>query len=275
MDFFVIDFLEILKTVNINDAFLFYVLAFSATLTTAISKSGFGGAVAIGIPMLLLVVSPRVALGITLPILLIIDVWVVCFSKNKVNFFLLIVMSIFGLLGHSIGWYFFDYISNDVLVCFISVMSLVTVFLFFKRKLIRTRDTCNEVKKEKIVNLTHVWLRGGFWCTLSGIASFISVSGGIPLQIFLLSFGLKRVVYIGSAGAFFFLLNLTKIPLYWNLNILTKEILMLSITLIPAIPIGVILGYFVCKLMTDQQFYVVMHVILGIVGVQLLYGVFG
>ena len=217
---------------------------------------------------------PRIALGITLPILLIIDIWVVCFLKNKVNFFLLMIMSVFGLLGHSIGWYFFDYISNDALVCFISGMSLVTVFLFFKRKLIGTGNSSHYLEKERRVEQTKVWLRGGVWCTLSGIASFISVSGGIPLQIFLLSFRLKRAVYLGSAGAFFFLLNLTKIPLYWNLNILTKEILVLSITLMPAIPVGVILGYFVCKLMTDQQFYVVMHLILGIVGLHLLYDVF-
>ena len=264
---------EALALINITDPLLFYALAFSAVLTTAVSKAGFGGAVAIGIPMLLLVTTPRIALGITLPILLIIDIWVVFFSKNKIDFVLLLIMSIFGFLGHAIGWYSFDYISNDALICFIGGVSLLTVLLFFKRQLVLRKKEPNNNSNVESYNLAKVWSRGSFWCTLSGVASFISVSGGIPLQIFLLPLRLKRTVYIGSAGAFFFLLNLTKIPLYWDLNILSKETFAISITLLPAIPFGVMLGRSVAKLLTDEQFYISMHVILGLVGLQLLYGV--
>jgi uncharacterized membrane protein YfcA len=119
-----------------------------------------------------------------------------------------------------------------------------------------------------------LWSWGGFWCTLSGIASFISVSGGIPLQIFLLSCKVPRTVFIGSAGAFFFILNLTKVPLYWELDILSKSSLIISLLLLPAIPIGVILGRKISDLMTDQQFYLLLHFALGVVGLQLLVSVY-
>ena len=266
---------EALALINITNPAVFYAFALSAVLTTAISKAGFGGAVAIGIPMLLLVTTPRIALGITLPILLIIDIWVVFFSKNKIDFILLLVMSVFGFLGHAVGWYFFDYISNDTLICFIGGVSLFTVFIFFKRQFVPEKKKPAKNLNVESYNLAKVWSRGGFWCTLSGIASFISVSGGIPLQIFLLPLRLERTVYIGSAGAFFFLLNLTKIPLYWDLNILSQEIFWISISLLPALPFGVMLGRSVGKLLTGQLFYISMHVILGLVGLQLLYGVFG
>jgi uncharacterized membrane protein YfcA len=264
---------EALALMNITNPILFYVLALSAALTTAASKAGFGGAVAIGIPILLLVTTPRIALGITLPILLLIDVWIVFFSKNKIDLLLLLVMSVFGLFGHAVGWYFFDYISNDALIFFISGMSILTAFLFFKRQLRPERLSSNKKETDEKHNLTRLWLRGGVWCTLSGVASFVSVSGGIPLQIFLLAFRLKRSVYLGSAGAFFFLLNLSKVPLYWDLDILSKETFLISITLLPAIPFGVLLGRLIGGLLTDQQFYIFMHVILGLVGFQLLYGV--
>ena len=118
---------EALALFNITNPFVFYILALSAVLTTAVSKAGFGGAVAIGIPMLLLVTTPRIALGITLPILLTIDIWVVFFSNNKIDFILLIIMTSFGFLGHAIGWYFFDYISNDALICAIACFSLFSM----------------------------------------------------------------------------------------------------------------------------------------------------
>ena len=126
-------FTELFGAIGVATPFLFYAIAFIAVLITAVSKSGFGGAVALGIPVLILVTSPRIALAVTLPILLIIDIWVVFFSNNKINYKLLVIMLIFGLLGHGLGWYFFDYISNAALVTFIGSMSVLTAFLYFKK----------------------------------------------------------------------------------------------------------------------------------------------
>jgi uncharacterized membrane protein YfcA len=127
-------FTELFGAIGVATPFLFYAIGFIAVLITAVSKSGFGGAVALGIPVLILVTSPRIALAVTLPILLIIDIWVVFFSNNKINYKLLVIMLIFGLLGHGLGWYFFDYISNAALVTFIGSMSVLTAFLFFKKR---------------------------------------------------------------------------------------------------------------------------------------------
>ncbi|MGA0182170.1 MAG: sulfite exporter TauE/SafE family protein [Candidatus Puniceispirillaceae bacterium] len=265
-------FSELFAALEIAAPIIFYSVGFIAVLVTAVSKSGFGGAVALGIPMLLLVTSPRIALAVTLPILLIIDVWVVFFSNKKIDYKLLIIMLIFGLLGHFFGWYFFDYISNTALVMFISLMSLITVFSYFRKRFF-------PVKLDIVSNLPFqkrplaLWSWGGFWCTLSGIASFISVSGGIPLQIFLMSCKLPRHTFIGSAGAFFFILNLTKVPLYWDLGILSKSTGLLSLSLLPAIPLGITLGQKINNKISDDQFYLLLHIILGIVGLQLLYSV--
>ena len=79
-------FTELFDAVGVVTPLLFYAIGFIAVLITAVSKSGFGGAVALGIPLLILVTSPRIALAVTLPILLIIDIWVVFFSNNKINY---------------------------------------------------------------------------------------------------------------------------------------------------------------------------------------------
>ena len=91
---------EIFFDLGIQNPTLFYAVGFIAVLVTALSKAGFGGAIAIGIPILLLVTTPRVALGVTLPILLTIDLWVVRSSYKKVNSQLLFIMLLFGLIGH-------------------------------------------------------------------------------------------------------------------------------------------------------------------------------
>ena len=48
-------FSELFAALEIAAPILFYFVGFIAVLVTAVSKSGFGGAVALGIPMLLLV----------------------------------------------------------------------------------------------------------------------------------------------------------------------------------------------------------------------------
>ena len=78
-------FASLTASLDVTNPALFLALAFCAALTTAISKAGFGGAVAIGIPILLLVTTPRIALGVTLPILLVIDVWVLFTLRDKIN----------------------------------------------------------------------------------------------------------------------------------------------------------------------------------------------
>ena len=258
---------DLVAAFDVANPLLFYAVGFLAVLTTALSKAGFGGAIAIGIPLLLLVTTPRMALGITLPILLLVDIWVVAGSFRRINFQLLAIMAVFGLLGHGIGWYYFDHISNDMLIGFISGMSLLTVFLFFRRLWAPARSG----QTPRPHGIGRQWLRGSFWCTLSGISSFISVSGGIPLQLFLLGCKIERPVYIGSAAAFFFMLNLTKVPLYADLGILSRDSFIISASLLPAIPLGVILGRWITNLLTDHQFFVAMHIILGVVGLELFY----
>ena len=263
-------FAPALVALDVTNPSLFLALAFCAALTTAISKAGFGGAVAVGLPILLLVTTPRIALGITLPILLVIDIWVLCAMHDKINRQLLVVMTIFGMAGHAIGWAFFNYISNELLTAFIGGISIFTTVLFLKRHYLSSSQSATTKDPP-----THTWRRGAFWCSLSGISSFISVTGGIPLQIFLLPYKLPRAFYVGTAAAFFFLLNLSKIPLYWDLGVLNADVIVISALLLPAIPLGVILGRRINNLLSDRQFYFALHVILGITGIKLLIDVFG
>ena len=260
---------EIFFDLGIQNPTLFYAVGFIAVLVTALSKAGFGGAIAIGIPILLLVTTPRVALGVTLPILLTIDLWVVRSSYKKVNSQLLFIMLLFGLIGHGVGWFYFDHISGDLLTAFIGFMSLLTVFLYFKKRWLPEKIITP--KKESVFS---VWLRGSLWCSIAGVSSFVSTSGGVPLQVFLLRCKIDRSVYIGSAAAFFLALNLTKIPLYADLNILSYESFIISMMLVPAIPFGIILAGWVNRFLSDEKFYLWMHIILGVVGLQLLYRVF-
>ena len=215
-----------------------------------------------------LVTTPRVALGVTLPILLTIDLWVVRSSYKKVNLQLLFIMLLFGLIGHGVGWFYFDHISSDLLTAFIGFMSLLTVFLYFKSG---GYQKSNHTKKESIFS---VWLRGSLWCSIAGVSSFVSTSGGVPLKFFFCDAKLTDRFISVRQPHFSLPSILQKIPLYADLNILSYESFLISMMLVPAIPFGIILARWVNRFLSDEKFYLWMHIILGVVGLQLLYRVF-
>ena len=56
----------------------FAVMCILSVMAVSVSKSGFGGALgAMSMPIMLFVLPPKVALGVLLPLFLLIDVWVV------------------------------------------------------------------------------------------------------------------------------------------------------------------------------------------------------
>ena len=116
------------------------------------------------------------------------------------------------------------------------------------------------------------WQRGFLWCGLSGVSSFISLSGGIPAQVFLLPHGLARQAFVGTLCVYFFVINIAKIPFYFEVGIFSVETLAVSALLVPAIPVGVFIGRWLNARMSDRIFYDISHAILLVMGGKLIFG---
>ena len=119
-----------------------------------------------------------------------------------------------------------------------------------------------------------IFQRGAIWCGLSGISSFVSLSGGIPAQIFLLPHGLARQSFVGTLCIYFFVINIMKIPLYIELGIFSESSLKISFWLLLVIPIGVYIGKWLNSNMSDQIFYDISHLFLLLMGTKLLISIF-
>lgn len=249
----------------------FGIMACLAVLAVAISKSGFGGALgSLSVPLMLFVLPPRLALGILLPLFLVTDVWVVYLWRQWLDRRILLVMCSFGLLGQVIGWSLLDVFNDQILTTLIGVIALITAVKYGWRRLHpspQTSEEIAEVVKRRLIP------RGAFWCGLSGISSFVSLSGGIPAQIFLLPHALARQVFVGTLSVYFFVINLAKLPFYAEADLFTSETWHLSLWLLPVIPVGVFLGKWMNTHLSDRIFYDISHSVLLVMGGKLLYSV--
>ena len=254
-----------------NSPEYFWFLAVLAVLAVSISKSGFGGALgSISVPILLFALPPKLALGVLLPLFLVTDVWVVYIWRKLLDKRILLIMCAFGLIGELIGWLLFDYLNDQILTGMIGAISIITAINYTWRRIRPGKRTSAEIAT--IVS-RRIFQRGAIWCGLSGISSFVSLSGGIPAQIFLLPHALVRQAFVGTLSVYFFVINIAKVPFYTEIGIFSEATLMVSLRLLIVIPFGVFIGKWLNFHINDKIFYDISHLGLLAMGTKLVLGV--
>ena len=180
---------------------------------------------------------------------------------------ILLVMCTFGILGQIVGWLLFEYLNDQILTGLIGAIAIITAFNYAWRKIKPMKKTSVEIA---ISVSQRILQRGAIWCGLSGISSFVSLSGGIPAQIFLLPHALVRQSFVGTLCVYFFVINLMKVPFYFHIGIFSEATIKLSLCLLLVVPMGVFLGKCLNTKMNDKIFYDISHLFLLIMGTKLL-----
>lgn len=249
----------------------FWLAGALAVLVVAISKSGFGGALgSLSAPIFILVLPPKTALAVLLPVFLVTDFFVVYKWRHYGIRRLVILMFSAAVIGQILGWLLFKFIDDRMLVALIGLLSLLTALRYFwllvwpeEGAQFRQRQRSRALRKNPLP-------RAAFWCILSGLASFVSLTGGILVQIFMLPLRLPRAYFVGTMCWFFLSINLAKFPFFIELGLFNMASLSISLMLLPVLPVGVALGIWLNRKMSDKLFYHLSHFFLAILGLRLL-----
>lgn len=250
------------------------IVGYLSVLTVAISKSGFGGALgALSAPIMLFVLPPKMALAVLLPLFLITDFWVVWIWRHYGVFRFVLVMTVFGIIGQLLGWLVFDYIDDTMLAFLIGVVAVSVAMRYVQQEfqLRRNRQAAELLRFQRRRSLRKAPVkRASFWMSLSGFSSFVSLTGGIPAQIYLLPFRLPRKLFVGSMCWYFLFINLAKIPFFTELDMFTSETVALSLLFLPIIPVGIFIGKWLVLHISEALFYHLAHLALAILGLRLI-----
>jgi uncharacterized membrane protein YfcA len=244
------------------DTTLIYLIAGLAVLLLGISKGGLGGAFnVIAMPMLALVLDPRYAAALILPILCLFDVMALWTYWGKGHAHLVKIMLVGALLGIGIGTLSFKYLDADAIRLILGIISL----LFGVRSLYQYWREASPVARTP-----PDWV-GKLSGALAGFTSFVAHAGAPPVQMYLLPMRLHKTLLHSTMVLFFAAINYIKLIPYAWLGQLNSASLLESVTLLPFVPVGFYLGVWLHKRVSERSFYLISYLALIVMGLKLVY----
>lgn len=241
---------------------LFYALAIPAAFFAGFAKGGFGGGPAfVATAILALVIPPALALGIMLPLLMIVDVATLRPFWRQWHTQSALALIIGGLPGVIAGTLLYKATDADVLRILIGVISVG----FVGFQLARSKGLLS------VRNRPFTWSYGIGAGIVAGFTSFVSHAGGPPAAMFLLSQGVNKTVYQATTVLAFWGINAMKAVPYAFLGVFTYETLIADLIMAPAALIGAWVGVYAHRAMPERAFFIVTYTLLVATGTKLIF----
>jgi len=235
----------------------FYLVSVPAVLLYGVTKGGFGGALAIiSVPMMALVMPPTQAAAILLPILVVMDLMVVKTYWGLFDRRALCLLLPAAIVGIGLGYVSAEAMNEHYMRILIGVLALV----FGLQSLLGLKS---------FSGTKHNAASGGMFGALAGFTSFSIHAGGPPFTMYLMPKQLSPLLFAGTAGIFFAVVNVVKLLPYYALGEFTHDNLLYSLVLVPLAPLGVKIGYYLVRRSTPRFYYLVVSFCLILVGAKL------
>jgi len=240
---------------------VFYLIAIPAVLIFGISKGGFGGGLGIvAVPMMALVISPLQAAGILLPILCLMDLFSLWAFRGKWVTRELRLLIPASLIGIGIGAALFEYMSPAIIRLMLGIVAIVFTLHYW----------VGSWRRDTVPGRNFGPVSGAAAAASAGFTSFVAHAGGPPLNMYLLRRGLNRTEFVGTAVVFFAVVNYVKLAPYAWLGQLAPGNLATSLVLAPLAPVGIGIGVWLHRRVSDVFFFRVVYALLFAVGIKLV-----
>lgn len=227
-----------------------------------ISKGGFGGGLgAAAVPLMALVISPVQAAAILLPILCVMDIVALWKFRGKWILPELRILLPASLLGIVVGTLLFEYMSAAIVRLIVGTVAIAFTVHYWVNK--------RRARGMKLKDYPQSYgLAAG---SVAGFTSFVAHSGGPPISMYLLRRSLDRTGFAATSIVFFAVVNYVKLIPYGWLGQLDADNLATSATLVVLAPIGVLIGAWLHKRVSDRFFFAFVYLLLFVVGMKLVY----
>jgi uncharacterized membrane protein YfcA len=221
-----------------------WVLFFTCGLLIGLAKTGLSGAGLLVVPVMAHVFGGRPSVGIVLPMLIMADVYAVWYYNRHADWKHIYKLLPWALAGIMVGLITGKLINDNQFKQLIAILVIAGIVLMLWQDLRK--------KKESVPSY---WWFSAILGLTGGFATMVGNAAGPIMAIYLLSMRLPKNRYIGTGAWFFFILNMTKVPLhvfFWKT--IHWQSLSLNLIGLPAILFGAVTGVFLVTLFPEKLY---------------------
>ncbi len=217
-----------------------------AAIMIGMSKTGVNGLGTMVVPIMAFIFGGMPSSGLVLPMLIMADMFGVIYYHRSTHWKTVLGVLPWAFAGILVGLIVGKNISPTQfkqLIGILVILSLaVMLWLEFRKKKI----------KEVVPHKTSIAIPFGI---MGGFSTMIGNAAGPIMSVYLLSKNLPKKEYIGTTAWFFFIVNLSKLPLQiWGWHNITLQTLTFNLMLLPAVALGAYLGIKIVKLISENAY---------------------
>lgn len=242
--------------------FTFFLFAIPAVIFAGTSKGGFGsGAAFAATPLLALIIEPAAAVGLMLPLLMLMDIGALKPYWRKWDVSVSKVLLIGSVPGLALGAALFGLADPDVFRILIGLVAIGFVLFQGARRIgllqLEGRNMSDGA--------------GYFFGAVAGFTSFISHAGGPPAAVYMLSRSMTKTSYQATTVIVFWFINLLKFIPFIAMGMITLDMWLAWLILAPFALLGVWLGVVAHRFVPERLYFALTYVFLLITGTKLIF----
>ena len=199
------------------------------------------------VPMLANAFGGRPSVGLLLPILIFADIFAVAWYNRHADWKHILRLIPWAFTGILIATLVGKSISDIAFNRLLAAIVIIGIGILVWRDLISGKLKIPESR----------WFTAGLGL-MAGFSTMMGNAAGPVMAIYLLSMKLPKNSYIGTGAWYFFIVNISKVPLHvWSWKTISAESFLLDVLMIPAIATGAFLGIWLVRLLPEKVFRII------------------
>lgn len=241
-------------------------------MLSGMNKGGFPVGL-IATPLLILVWpvpshAARAAVGFMLPMLCLMDVIAMTIYRKSIEWQRLKYLWVGSVAGIALASILFVAdeaallaVSDRALKICVGILGMLhVIYVAARRFILRRLDHA----------LQPAWGTGALFGFSAGLTSTLAHAAAPVMQMYLLPQKLPKKRYVATNGAFFLVVNLVKLLPFASLGRITKDSLALGGAMLPVLPVGVALGWWLTHKTSQEHYTLLIYTTLLITSVLLI-----
>ena len=237
-----------------------YFLGGTAAMLIGLSKTGLPGVSILGV-LLMVEAFPddaKASVGVIMPAIVLGDVFAVAWFHRHADWPRLWNLTPYVAAGMALGALVLERTTGNELRPILGWLVAVLLIVEVSRQQFRW-DT-----------MPGQWWFAAILGLVAGFGTMVGNAAGPVMTIYLISRGLRKKEFIGTCAWFFFLVNLSKLPIMCGLGMLTTDTVGFGLIVACLAPVGAILGIWLLRIIPQRPFDVLALSLAGMAAIRLI-----